>query len=266
MPISIAALKALAAAGATVEMVIAAVEAQQLADTEADVEKRRKDRERKRRSRLSRGQRVTSRDIADAAQPIAAAANPETQLVVPNENDGHKQNGGQKERSPTPPKEKLLLPLPPLSLFEEVRGSETVRARRNERAARLPDDWTPTLTDIAFGRSLLTEAQVTIETEKFRDYWHARAGPGAVKRSWSATWRNWCRKQAEGENGHYRKQQGNSHSNGTTSNIVQAGLRRVAEFRELARRASADGGSGNAGEGNTGVGTRDADVLLLPKG
>jgi hypothetical protein len=68
---------------------------------------------------------------------------------------------------------------------------------KNARAYRLPDDWQPTADDIAFARSLLPEQRIQFETEKFRDYWHARAGNGAVKCNWAATWRNWCRKASE---------------------------------------------------------------------
>jgi hypothetical protein len=63
------------------------------------------------------------------------------------------------------------------------------------RASRLPEDWNPSEDDLAFARSL--EIDATREAERFRDYWNARAGPGAVKRDWPATWRNWIRKATE---------------------------------------------------------------------
>jgi len=31
----------------------------------------------------------------------------------------------------------------------------------------------------------------------FRDYWHAKPGKEAVKLDWPATWRGWCRREAE---------------------------------------------------------------------
>lgn len=203
MSISIEALKALAAAGATAEMIIAAVEAHQAAQMAAEIaaalERRRRDRDRQRqrRSKLSRGQGVTPRDIADALPAVASAASSDDQPVVPNGQGCHIKEADQKERSPTPPKEKLLSITPQGVLFEDPIEVVVARARRNERATRLPDGWSPTLLDLAEARKLLTDAQVSREIEKFRDYWHARAGPGAVKRNWSATWRNWCRKEAE---------------------------------------------------------------------
>ncbi len=55
----------------------------------------------------------------------------------------------------------------------------------------------------------------------------------------------------------------NVQQQGSNSNVVQAGLRRVAELRELARGFGRDGAEGDAREGNTGDGTGDGDVRLL---
>jgi hypothetical protein len=33
--------------------------------------------------------------------------------------------------------------------------------------------------------------------EQFRDYWSAKAGSGATKLDWQATWRNWVRNQKQ---------------------------------------------------------------------
>ena len=64
------------------------------------------------------------------------------------------------------------------------------------RGARLPADWQPSQADIEFARGLIGEAW-HIEADKFRDYWHAKAGADARKVSWSLTWRNWVRRAAE---------------------------------------------------------------------
>jgi hypothetical protein len=42
-------------------------------------------------------------------------------------------------------------------------------------------------------RGLDTNRQI----EDFRDYWHARAGPNALKLDWSKTWATWIRKAAD---------------------------------------------------------------------
>jgi len=52
----------------------------------------------------------------------------------------------------------------------------------------LPSDWVIDATDVG-----IPSGAVQIESDKFRDYWIAKAGSQAVKRDWRATWRNWCR-------------------------------------------------------------------------
>jgi hypothetical protein len=102
--------------------------------------------------------------------------------------------------------------------FDEERKEEgvVIARARAKPATRLPDDWTLSKVDLDFARTLLPEDRIVTEFERFRDYWHARAGPGAVKRDWSATWRNWCRKAAEGgvQNGQHRNGGGANRSFG----------------------------------------------------
>jgi hypothetical protein len=55
------------------------------------------------------------------------------------------------------------------------------------RGTRLPDGWRPSLEDLVFDRTLLHPDVVAREVDTFRDYWHARAGPQAVKKDWAAS-------------------------------------------------------------------------------
>ena len=71
MPISIAALRALISAGATAEMVVAAVEAQQADEFARIEERRRKDRERKRHPKGSSGKRGIPRKDAERKLVVA---------------------------------------------------------------------------------------------------------------------------------------------------------------------------------------------------
>jgi hypothetical protein len=217
-------IETMAAAGATIDMILSVLRMRQAAaDAEAET-RRAQDKARKRRERLSEmstGNGVTLQDNADGSQAIAGGVPAEAQGDVVDRSAENTAEYGKKERSPTPPKEKLSTPsLPFGEPLEEPRGTVDTRARRNERATRLPDDWVPSLADLAFAKTQLPDGQIAIETEKFRDYWHARAGPGAVKRSWSATWRNWCRKHVEngrsngGGNGANRNGGNNGHSAG----------------------------------------------------
>lgn len=87
--------------------------------------------------------------------------------------------------------------------WRENKASQSVTKRHRDvtvtrkRGERLSMDWQPTPDDITAAGQLLGLGWER-EVPKFRDYWHSRAGPGAVKVDWSAVWRNWCRKAAEG--------------------------------------------------------------------
>lgn len=74
-------------------------------------------------------------------------------------------------------------------------GAQTekqVRASRLTSDWSLPADWIPDAT--AAG---VPVGAVPSESDKFRDYWSAKAGKDAAKLDWRATWRNWCRTAAE---------------------------------------------------------------------
>lgn len=80
------------------------------------------------------------------------------------------------------------------------------------RASRLPDDWLPSPANIAYAESKgFVGDMLSRQIEDFRDYWHARAGPNALKLDWSKTWATWIRKAADWKadgNGRHRQ---NSH-------------------------------------------------------
>lgn len=81
---------------------------------------------------------------------------------------------------------------------DDVTGtaSEQSRAEQNVgRATRIPDDFL--LTD---ERRLVAEAEKLPAERtfaKFSDYWRAAGGAKARKIDWEATWRNWCRTEAD---------------------------------------------------------------------
>jgi hypothetical protein len=115
MALSSTVLKALAAAGATTEMIIAAVEAAEVQAASEVMDRRKKDAERKRRSRaastMSRGQAVTPRDNADS--PL------------------------DKERSPEPPKENST----PLTPTPEAIASSVAPAGPKAVQAAFDEFW-----------------------------------------------------------------------------------------------------------------------------
>lgn len=66
---------------------------------------------------------------------------------------------------------------------------------RQSRATRLPSDWQPDAELSHFAVLLGLDAVLVSAT--FRDYWHGAPGQKGVKADWPATWRNWCRREAQ---------------------------------------------------------------------
>lgn len=75
------------------------------------------------------------------------------------------------------------------------RAHKSPTTPKSVRATRIPEDFL--LTD---ERRLVAEAEklpAERTFEKFRDYWLAASGAKARKICWEATWRNWCKTEAD---------------------------------------------------------------------
>lgn len=83
--------------------------------------------------------------------------------------------------------------------------SEIPHGGAAKRGTRLPADWAPGETGVAFASQQgLSGPRVEAELARFRDHWAAKTGADASKADWQATWRNWVRKAVEfgpGRNG-----------------------------------------------------------------
>lgn len=82
--------------------------------------------------------------------------------------------------------------MPPLSASAakaERSSSKTVRGSRLSSEWELPDEWRAWARETFPGA---TDAAITFEADKFRDYWVSKSTQ-AAKLDWLATWRNWCR-------------------------------------------------------------------------
>jgi hypothetical protein len=89
-----------------------------------------------------------------------------------------------------------------LNLFsssQEKKETAPKRGASATRGSRLPADWVLPADWRAWTHSAfrVSPHRVQLEADKFRDYWHARAGSGATKVDWAATWRGWCRRAFE---------------------------------------------------------------------
>jgi len=92
---------------------------------------------------------------------------------------------------------------PDTTLASEMQREAPQAARRG---SRLPPDWDPGESGMAFAAQQgLTNGRATAELAKFRDFWAAKTGADATKADWQATWRNWCRRAAEGAAGAARR-------------------------------------------------------------
>ena len=80
---------------------------------------------------------------------------------------------------------------------------------RPPRATRLPADWMPDEGLRAYARDKGLDPDAV--AEKFRNYWHAKAGKDGAKLDWPATFRNWCITEAERRPG-TRPGRGRDHS------------------------------------------------------
>lgn len=77
----------------------------------------------------------------------------------------------------------------------------TINQEKESRArgTRLPDDWRPSPEDIAFCKTERTDLRPSEVATSFYDYWIAIPGAKGRKADWSATWRNWVRKESPGK-------------------------------------------------------------------
>jgi hypothetical protein len=130
---------------------------------------------------------------------------------------------GSRERANAPA---LELPLPlDLPSVQPTKQRGNNHAQTTERGTRLAKDWQLSAEDRAFAADLGLDADRVADS--FRDYWTAAAGPKARKCDWTATWRNWCRREAEsGPRG-----QGRGSGGGRPGSVVQAGADVIAFIR-----------------------------------
>lgn len=103
-----------------------------------------------------------------------------------------------------------------LSSGEERRGEEEERekalpsvaapARAAPSGTRLPEGWVPDEAGYHFARDLTLDPDQVLAG--FTDYWVAKAGKDGRKADWHATWRSWCRREAEQRSGRPRSGSG----------------------------------------------------------
>lgn len=181
MSIITSVVEALVMAGATPEMILAAVRAFEDQKEIKEDNRRAKDAERQRRHRASRDVTVTECDnLSPLSPPLDGGLSfSPAPLILSNLNP----------------------PLNPPALVSG-RDSQEIAPQKREKANRgtrlhidwdLPDDWGEWAE-----KQGMTRDSIIRECDKFKDFWIAKTGPNATKAHWEATWRNWIRKHLEG--------------------------------------------------------------------
>lgn len=188
-------VRALISCGATSEMLLAAVEADEKSRIESEAQKRENSRLRKIKSRnindhvtVTSVTSVTARDICDNSSP----------LVPPFD--------GGLSLSPEPLSlSNLNSPLNPPNTFfgsaSEVSAPPIPSVKpKISKGARLGRDWDlPEEWGEWAEKQGMEVSEVIRECDKFKDYWIAKTGRDACKADWEATWRNWIRRVTEGK-------------------------------------------------------------------
>lgn len=152
-------LDALLAAGASAEMIVAAVKADLATEEQKKLVKRAKDAERQRRSRANRSPSRNVTVTGCDSQDVAA----------------------------TPPDP----PIPPVS----PKGDTAPQGSKVRRGTRIDETWTPPLV-AELGpefRKLAGQwppASYETEAAAFRSYWLAESGAKACKSNWKRAWEN----------------------------------------------------------------------------
>jgi hypothetical protein len=120
-------------------------------------------------------------------------------------------------------------------IVEDEPSSHRSSAPKANRGSRLPTDWQPSDVNRAYAiEHGLTPEKVAIEAEKFRNHFTAKAGQGASKLDWDATWRNWILTAMEIGHGRNAQQNRTYSSTGppqTNADAIVAGMGRVARRR-----------------------------------
>ena len=174
--------------------------------------------------------RMSAKDLREALTPLiekgffidASNMLAERKQSATPETEGETEGEESKRCSLSLAADQSSIPSSPATLRKQAR-SESVSLGRGHR---LPDDWRPSETDMAFAATLLTTEQFLVEVDKFKDYWRASSGRTAVKRDWSAAWRNWCRKSVEMNGSH-------GGQNGRGRSVLEAGRRIDANLDAL---------------------------------
>lgn len=79
----------------------------------------------------------------------------------------------------------------------EIEIEKEAEAKQRTKGSRLSADWVLPKEWEDWARQERPDLDLRSVGEQFKDYWSAKAGSGATKLDWQATWRNWVRNQKQ---------------------------------------------------------------------
>lgn len=79
----------------------------------------------------------------------------------------------------------------------EAEKEKETEAKQRTKGSRLSADWVLPKEWANWAKHERPDLDLRSVGEQFRDYWSAKAGSGATKLDWQATWRNWVRNQKQ---------------------------------------------------------------------
>lgn len=134
-------------------------------------------------------QRTVTQPLRDVTQPVTRDNTASQSPVPSNQSPVTSKNQSQEGAQPSA-------------------ASPATPAKRADLAKRISDDFT--LTDERRSIAVTEKLDADRTFAKFTDYWRSTSGAKARKLDWDATWRNWCRSEADRSrplNGHANKPQ-----------------------------------------------------------
>jgi hypothetical protein len=84
-----------------------------------------------------------------------------------------------------------------LETERETEKEKETEKKRGTKGSRLSADWVLPKDWEDWAKQERPDLNLWSVGEQFRDYWSAKAGSGATKLDWQATWRNWVRNQRQ---------------------------------------------------------------------
>lgn len=91
--------------------------------------------------------------------------------------------------------------IPPTTVGEVAPASAVAsptppRSGKSAKGTRLPDNWQPSDELHDWARNTRPDLDIELVVEKFRDFWHAKAGKDGLKASWDSAFRTWVRNES----------------------------------------------------------------------